>query len=198
MTRTPTHDPRTAPGTDLRPPRPRVSVRALAAALTLCTACAGLEAPTMPRIDPRLNVGNMGARNSFELRNAAGSDQAPGDQAPQARARRPVTPLLFWLGIGLTAAGGGTLIGTAAGAAATRSQLSNSYDAGTTLDRTSQLEHRGERLNKASIAGAVIMVAGAILALATYGHDYTLCGPLAPKRRRDTAPPGRCTAQDNK
>lgn len=169
---------------------------ALVAALTLSTACAGLEPQAPIRIDPRLNVGNMAARNSFELRNAADPPGRPSD--PEPTARKPVTPLLFWLGIGLTAAGAGTLVGTAAGAYATRRQLTDTYEGSTTLSRTSELEQRGERLNKASIAGAVIMVAGAILALTTYGYDYTRCGPLAPRRRRDTAPPGRCAAQDDK
>ena len=180
----------------------RIHSTTLVAVLTLSTACAGLEPPTSMRVDRSLNVGNMGSRNSFELRNGVGvGDPAPAsdsarDSAP--RARRPVTPLLFWIGIGLTAAGGGTLIGSAAGAAATRNQLQTAYSDGTTAGRIDELEHRGANLNKVSIAGAVLMVAGAIMALTTYGYDYTRCGPLAPKRRRDTAPPGRCTAPDSK
>lgn len=167
----------------------------LVAVLSLSTACAGIEPQPALRLDPRLNVGNMGTRNSFELRNAAASSER-SDPAPTAR--RPVTPLLFWLGIGLTAAGGGTLIGSAAGAAATRNQLSTAYGDGTSVERVDELERRGSNLNKVSIAGAVLMVAGAIMALTSYGYDYTRCGPLAPKRRRDTAPPGRCTAPDSK
>lgn len=170
----------------------RIHSSPLVAVLALSTACAGLEPPSTLRIDPSLNVGNMGTRNSFELRNAStASDPAP-------TTRRPVTPVLFWVGIGLTAVGGGTLIGSAAGASATRSQLRTAYDDGTSVDRVHELERRGSSLNKVSIAGAVLMVAGAIMALTSYGYDYTRCGPLAPKRRRDTAPPGRCAAADNK
>lgn len=179
----------------------RIHSTTLVAVLTLSTACAGLEPPTSLRLDRSLNVGNMGTRNSFELRNGVGvGDPEPArDPARDSpRARRPVTPLLFWIGIGLTAAGGGTLIGTAAGAAATRNQLQTAYSDGTTAGRIDELEQRGANLNKVSIAGAVLMVAGAIMALTTYGYDYTRCGPLAPKRRRDTAPPGRCAAQDSK
>ena len=180
----------------------RIPISALVAVLTLSTACAGLERPTNIRLDPSLNVGNMGVRNSFELRNGIGvgvgepTGHPISDPAP--RTRRPVTPLLFWIGIGLTAAGGGTMIGSAAGAAATRNQLRDAYSDGTTAARIDELEQRGANLNKVSIAGAVLMVAGAIMAIATYGYDYTHCGPLAPKRRRDTAPPGRCAAPDNK
>lgn len=173
----------------------RIHSATLAAVLSLSTACASLEPQTSLPLDRRLNVGNMGTRNSFELRNAVGS--AESDPAPTTT-RRPVTPLLFWIGIGLTAAGGGTLIGSAAAAAATRSQLRTAYDDGTTVARVDELERRGSNLNKISIAGAVLMVAGAIMSLTSYGYDYTRCGPLAPKRRRDTAPPGRCAAADNK
>lgn len=169
---------------------------ALALALALSTGCAGLEPPSQLRIDPRLNVGNMGARSNFELRNGVGASQPASDPAPTAR--RPVTPILFWIGIGLTAAGGGTLIGSAAAAAATRNQLQTAYNDGTTASRVDELERRGANLNKVSIAGAVLMVAGAIMSLTSYGYDYTRCGPLAPKRRRDTAPPGRCAAADSK
>lgn len=174
--------------------RTRSSTPALALALALSTGCAGLEPPSQLRIDPRLNVGNMGARSNFELRNAAVD---PAVDPPPAR-KRPVTPVLFWIGVGLTAAGGGTLIGSAATAAATRNQLRTAYDEGTTVSRVDELERRGATLNKISVAGAVLMVAGAIMALTSYGYDYTRCGPLAPKRRRDTAPPGRCAAADSK
>jgi len=173
----------------------RIHSSTLVAVLSLSTACAGVEPQPALHLDPRLNVGNMGARNSFELRNAAGSSER-SDPAPTAR--RPVTPVLFWLGIGLTAAGGGTLVGSASAAAATRNQLRTAYSDGTSVERVDELERRGSNLNKVSIAGAVLMVAGAIMALTSYGYDYTRCGPLAPKRRRDTAPPGRCTAPDNK
>jgi hypothetical protein len=173
----------------------RIHSSILVAALSLSTACAGLQPPTDLSVDRRLNVGNMGARNSFELRNGIG---AGGSSDPAPTTKRPITPLLFWIGIGLTAAGGGTVLGSASAAAATRSQLRTAYDNGTTVQRVDELERRGSALNKVSLAGAVLMVAGAIMALSSYGYDYTRCGPLAPKRRRDTAPPGRCAAPDNK
>lgn len=176
----------------------------LVAALSLSTACAGLE-PQPVRLDARLaslNIGNMGVRNSYELRNATpiagrATETAPVDDT-RPRERRPITPVLFWLGIGLTAVGGVSTIGTAAGGYATQRQLSDDYRGSASTDEIQTLERRGSALNKATIASVVVTVVGAVLALTSYGVDYTRCGPLAPKRRRQTAPPGRCAAEDSK
>jgi hypothetical protein len=172
----------------------------LVAVLSLSTACAGLEPSTSVRLDPRLNVGNMGAHNSYELRNgliARAEANAPvADSSP--RQRRPVTPILFWLGIGLTVVGGVGTIGTASAGYATQRQISSGFAGNISADELRELNKRGDALNKASIASAAITVIGAILALTTYGVDYTRCGPLAPKRRRVTAPPGRCADEDSK
>ena len=184
---------------------PRTSC--LVAALCLSTACAGLETQTvrLPPIDARLaslNIGNMGVRNSYELRNAGpiagrADTSAPVDDA-RPRARRPIIPVLFWLGIGLTAVGGVSTIGTAAAGYATQRQISGDYRGSASAADVHTLEHRGAVLNKATIAGVVVTVIGAVLALTSYGVDYTRCGPLAPKRRRQTAPPGRCAVEDSK
>lgn len=178
---------------------------ALVAILGLTTACAGFESQTSLRalpMDPRLNVGNMGMRNNFELRNsyALRSDN-PQNTAPadnNTRARRPVTPVLFWLGIGLTIVGGAATIGTAATAYGTKRQLANDFNGSITAAEAQTLERRGTALNKASIASVVVTVIGAVLAVTSYGVDYTRCGPLAPKKRRATAPPGRCAVEDSK
>ena len=180
------------------------SASALAALLSLTCACASLEPAAQIHIDPRLNVGNMSERNGFELRTAAAlaaraSDTAnanANDTAPNSR--RPVTPILFWLGIGLAAVGGVGTVGTASAGFATQRQISSGYRDGANASDIQNLESRGAKLNKASIAGAAIAVIGAVLAITSYGVDYTRCGPLAPKRRRDAAPPGRCTASDSK
>lgn len=173
----------------------------LAGLLSLTTACAGLQPPSQLHIDPRLNVGNMGERSDFELRTeAAMAARAGQSSAPdtQPGARKPVTPVLFWLGIGMVAVGGVGTIGTASAGYATQRQLSNGYRDTATASEVQDLEKRGANLNKASIAGAVIAVVGAVLALTSYGVDYTRCGPLAPQRRRATAPPGRCADDDSK
>ena len=178
---------------------------ALGAVLSLSTACVGLQPQASTRLDPRLaslNIGNMGLRNSYELRNAspvAGREAAtaPVDDT-RPRERRPITPVLFWLGIGLTAVGGAGTIGTAAAGYGTQRQISGDYRGSATAEELQTLERRGAALNKATIAAMVITVIGAVMALTSYGVDYTRCGPLAPKRRRATAPPGRCAAQDSK
>lgn len=178
----------------------RARTTPLAVVLCLSTACAGLEPQTTIRIDPRLNVGNMGVRNSYELRNPliarASATTTTIDSGPGNR--RPVTPVLFWLGIGLTIVGGVGTIGTASAGYATKRQISDGFATSMTADELHNLNKRGEALNKASIAAAAITVIGAVLALTSYGVDYTRCGPLAPKRRRATAPPGRCADEDNK
>ena len=180
----------------------RIHSSTLVAVLTLSTACAGLEPPTRMQLDPRLNVGNMGERSNFELRTEAAMAARAGQTstAPdtQPGARKPVTPVLFWLGIGMLAVGGVGTIGTASAGYATQRQLSNGYRETANASEVQDLEKRGANLNKASIAGAVLMVAGAIMAITSYGYDYTRCGPLAPKRRRANAPPGRCADDDSK
>ncbi len=182
----------------------RLSSTILTAVLALSTACAGLEPPRSIVIDPRLNVGNMGERSNFEVRyqlaaEVATASQAPQtDAAPRRKAKRPVTPVLFWLGIGLTAVGGVGTVGTAAAGYGTKRQIENSYGGSITAEELARLNTRGEALNKANIAGIVLTVIGATLALTSYGVDYTRCGPLAPKRRRDTAPAGTCSGDDRK
>lgn len=180
--------------------RPLTTV--LVAVLSLSTACAGLEPSasiSSVRIDPRLHVGNMGAHNSYELRNGLVARNTTGAPATDSSPRkRPVTPILFWLGIGLTVVGGVGTIGTASAGYATQRQISDGFAGNISTDELRQLNKRGDALNKASIAGAAITVIGAILALTSYGVDYTRCGPLAPKRRRATAPPGRCAEEDSK
>jgi hypothetical protein len=170
--------------------------------LALTTACANLQPAPPIHIDPRLQVGNMGERSDFELRTqaavAARASQTSTVPDTQPRARKPVTPVLFWLGIGLLAVGGVGTIGTASAGYATQRQLSSSYRGGATASEIQTLENRGYKLNQASIAGAVITAVGAVLAITSYGVDYTRCGPLAPKRRRATAPPGRCADDDSK
>lgn len=168
----------------------------LVAGLTLTTACAGFEQPTRI-LDSRLMVGNMAVRNSYELRNQPAEPRA-ADVRVDTERRRPITPILFWLGIGMTAVGGVTTVATGAAGFATQRQIINGYHDNISVEDRRAFESRGATLNKVTIAGAVVTVIGAVLALAVYGHDYTNCGPLAPKKRRDTAPPGRCAAADNK
>jgi len=185
--------------------RSSIHTIALSAVLSLGTACAGLQPQASTRLDPRLaslNIGNIGVRNGYELRNAspvAGREAAtmPVDDT-RPRERRPVTPVLFWLGIGLTAVGGAGTIGTAAAGYGTQRQISSDYRGSANAEDVHTLERRGAALNKATIAGVVVTVIGAVLALTSYGVDYSRCGPLAPKRRRATAPSGRCAVEDAK
>jgi hypothetical protein len=174
----------------------------LAVLVALTTACASLQPTRQVHIDPRLKVGNMGERSDFEVRTetALAARAAATSTTPDTRpaARKPITPILFWLGIGLVAVGGVGTIGTASAGYATQRQLTSDYRGVADASDVQNLENRGSKLNQASIAGAAIAVIGAILALTSYGVDYTRCGPLAPKKRRNTAPPGRCADDDSK
>lgn len=162
----------------------------LALALALTTACA--SAPTEPRVtDQRLlAVGNVGARSHYEIRTLyAATDPAP---APAAK-KRPITPILFYLGVSVAAVTGAAALGTAIGSSITRRQIDDSYfDEGLTLERYDALKTRGERLDSATWGLGITAFAFAALALITYSVDWARCGPVAPARRRATAPPGRC------
>jgi hypothetical protein len=78
----------------------------------------------------------MGERSNFELRTEAAVAARAGQTSTvpdtQPRARKPVTPVLFWLGIGLLAVGGVGTIGTASAGYATQRQLSSGYRGGAT------------------------------------------------------------------
>lgn len=169
----------------------------LTAGLALTTACAGFEPQPTRVLDSRLMVGNMGLRNSYELRNQP-AEPRPADSPVAVQRRRPITPILFWLGIGMTAVGGVSTVATASASYATQRQIANGYQTNISAREVDDLVTRGGNLRSASIASAVVTVIGALLAATTYGYDYTHCGPLAPKRRRDTAPAGRCAAADSK
>lgn len=162
----------------------------LAVALALVTACA--SAPPAPRVtDQRLlALGNLGARSNYEIRTLyAATDPAP---APAAK-KRPITPILFYLGVSVAAVTGAAALGTAIGSSVTRRQIDNGYfGEGLSYPGYDDLKTRGERLDDATWGLGITAFAFAALALITYSIDWSRCGPLAPARRRATAPPGRC------
>ena len=60
------------------------------------------------------------------------------------------------------------------------------------FDEYDTIVDRGDRLSKATWGLGLTAFAFAAMALISYSVDWSRCGPLAPKRRRDTAPIGRC------
>lgn len=164
---------------------------ALAGALALASACA--VAPVEVQVpDHRLaSLGNLGARSSFELRTLYAA-QAPAPDQPAAR-RRPVTPILFYTGVILATLTGAGAVATGAASFGLRRKLDNAYfDDGLTYDQYNTIADRGDRLSKATWGLAFLSAGFAAMALISYSIDWSRCGPLAPKRRRETAPRGRC------
>jgi hypothetical protein len=168
--------------------------RILGAALALSTACATTTAD-LPQPDRRLaSIGNLGTRSNFEIRTLyAAQDPAPPVRDQSSRRRRPVTPVLFYLGVTVAALAGGAAIATSAASYGLRRKLDDNYfENGFDYDEYNRTVDNGNRLSKASWGLGFTAFAFAAMALIAYSVDWSRCGPLAPKRRRDTAPRGRC------
>lgn len=178
-----------------QPPH-HVGRRLLVAAVALSTACATATAE-LPQPDRRLaSIGNVGTRSNFEIRTLY-SMQDPSPAPPvrdqQSGRRRPVTPILFYLGITMAALAGGGAIATGAASYGLRRRLDDNYfQDGFNYDDYNRTVENGDRLTKATWGLGFTAFAFAAMALISYSVDWARCGPLAPKRRRDTAPRGRC------
>lgn len=177
-------------------PATRTRPLAVAGALVLATACTSAQVE-LPAPDRRLaSIGNLGTHSNFEIRTLyAVQDPAPAppprDQ-PRAR-KRAATPILFYLGVTMAALAGGGAIGTAAASYGLRRKLDDNYfENGFDYDEYNRTVERGDRLSKAAWGLGITAVGFAAMALIAYSVDWARCGPLAPKRRRDTAPAGRC------
>lgn len=169
---------------------------ALVGALVLSTACAGLQPQVadLPLPDQRLaSIGNLGARSNFEIRTLySAPEQPPPADSPPAR-KRAVTPILFTLGVIGASLLGGAAVATGAASYGLRRKLDNSYfNDGLSYDDYDRLKTNGENLSDATWGLGLGAVAFAAMALISYAVDWQRCGPLAPKRRRVTAPAGRC------
>ncbi len=179
---------------------------ALAVALSLpLSGCANSQVTARPitRVDPRLNVGEMGTRTSFELRTLVAADQDPlpasGEREPADEPRRErskkksATKPIFIAGVILSAVGGiGTLAFGTGGLIVERQltdRLYNRLDPEKSADAFTEQEYNdlekvGELMNVLAITSVVIGLVGMTMAVTAYGYDYTHCGSLAPKRRR--------------
>lgn len=99
--------------------------------------------------------------------------------------KKPITPALFWTGIGVGTLGavGGVAFGVLG--YTTKQQLNDGYSGdGLTVEERDDLVKRGEAFNAVALAGSAIAVLGYALAIVTYGADWNRCGPLAPKKRQ--------------
>jgi len=125
-----------------------------------------------------------GARTSFESRgDRASARPLDKDAAYEPTSRKALTPALFWTGVIVGAVGSAATIAFGATGYATEREIERSYERGASRSDIADLEQRGDTMNALTVTGATFGVLGWGLALATYGVDYSRCGPLAPKRR---------------
>ncbi len=157
---------------------------ALPALLTLTTACASLTAPSARVTDARLGlVPVLAARTAFETEEASRSADRQRDDEP--RRRRDPSTAAFWAGVIIGAVGTAGAIALGSAARITERQIIHGYEGdGLSHERLDTLGDRGKALNKATVASLGVGLAGALMAAAAYGVEWTKCGDLAPKRRR--------------
>jgi hypothetical protein len=173
-------------------------MKRLAAACTaIALAGCSVNAISVPRPIPAdLELGRLGEKTNFET----GRDSEPAAPATTETAASPDADSnsqhepdkgqrarvgVFWAGIALTAAGGGSTIAMAVTGEATQKQLTDGYaDGSLTRAREEQLTGRGELVNKLAVASATLALIGVALAAIAYGVDYTRCGKLAKRRKK--------------
>ena len=186
-----------------------MSHRMLVAALAVVTSgCVSMQSMPTASIDPIALPGALVQRTSFEgpgAAPAAGPDaqvrgggkssdaSGGGDDKPMRVRGEPGTEqqqrtrkALFWAGIAFTVIGGATLLATGIGGRVTQGQLTKGYDDETlTHDEEKTLRNRGETFNALAGAGGGVMIVGAGVAAITFGIDYTRCGSIAKRKRKD-------------
>lgn len=163
-------------------------VPALVAAMG-CAATGPARVSTSP--DPASLWGAKVHRTAFE--DPAAAEPAPApiagpapkvDDAGDTDAKQRQRNGMFWGGIATTAVGGALLLATGIGGRVTQAQLQNRYqDADLTYAEEDKLRKRGDVFNALAVTGATLALAGAVLAIVTYGVDYGKCGALSKKRR---------------
>jgi hypothetical protein len=105
----------------------------------------------------------------------------PGNDQQQ-RLRRG----FFWAGIALTAIGGATFVASAVGGRITQAQLQKGYDRETiTHDQEKTYHTRGDVFNALTATGATLLIVGVGTASISFGIDYSRCGSLAKRKRKD-------------
>lgn len=169
---------------------------ALALTLAAATGCASVQPQIVDLPDQRLaSIGNLSARSNFEIRTLYAAPEQPPpqtDAAPPAR-KRAVTPILFTIGVIGASVLGASAVTTGAVSFGLRRKIDDAYfNGGLSYDEFDRFKTRGERLSDATWGLSLGAFAFAAMALISYAVDWNRCGPLAPKRRRVTAPAGRC------
>jgi hypothetical protein len=157
----------------------------LALAISACSGpLVGVHRPLAPA-----RMGAVGEPSTFERRSSVEDEYPARDRDPSHQRTRTG---FFWAGIVLATIGAAGTIGFGVAGYATRRQLDDGYENNDiTRKRADTLSDRGEILNALAITSAAVGLAGLVAAVAAYGADYTHCGALARKYRKDcsdTAP----------
>lgn len=160
----------------------------LVAGSLVTTGCAGLLGPS-----PSAQVGTGVAvdltrpeMRDFHVASAMTEVERDGriDAGGQPE-RKPVTPALFWTGIGIGSVASAAAIGFGVAGFVTKNQLADGYsEDGLTEGERDDLVARGEAMNALTITAVSVAVLGFGLSVISAGVDWNRCGPLATKKRR--------------
>ncbi len=165
------------------------------------TGCTSMPMTSMTTAAPLRSVpadfqmGRLSERTAFEndeLSSGSTAPVAPNDgdggsdpDADSQAARAQRTRRGLFLG-GVIAAGVGGAGAIAFGAAGqiTENRLDDGYGDGLTRSEESDFQDRGEAMNGVAIGSAVIALVGLSLTAIVLGVDYTRCGNLIKRRRK--------------
>ena len=155
--------------------------------------CMGTPMTTTPPLRPvpaDLQMGRLSERTAFESDDlSSGSTPAPADAdaggASGAAGEEKVGQGLSLGGVGGAAAGGAGAIAFGAAGQITENKLDDAYDDGLTRSEESDLQDRGKTMNGLAIGSAVVALVGLSLTAIVIGVDYTRCGTIMKRRRKE-------------
>jgi hypothetical protein len=158
------------------------SFASVTAVALLVSGCAGI---TQPGASSHVDLDSPAMR-SFAVASMTELERDVRLETGTRENKKPITPPLFWSGIGLGTLGavGGIAFGVTG--FVTKNQLNDSYTngSGLTVDEQARLIRNGELYNTLAISFSALSVLGYALAIVTYGVDWNRCGPLVEKKRR--------------
>jgi hypothetical protein len=138
-----------------------------------------------PEPDATVRGGGSSRRDSKAL-GTTDTKPNPVTTDPGTDKQQRVRKGFFWAGIALTAIGGATFLATAIGGRITQAQLQKGYDHETlTHDQEKTYHVRGDVFNALTATGATLLFVGIGTAAISFGVDYSRCGSLARRKRKD-------------
>lgn len=140
------------------------------------SGCALVQPPLRP-LDASLAIGRSSEPAPFERRAAP---------AP-APAKTPASVPVFWTAVITSAVASVAAIGLGIAGERQERQLEEGYRARLSERDADDHAARGRRANRWAGVSLGVAAASAAVALVTWGHDFSRCGPLAPARRDCTS-----------